>query len=541
MGVPRKLSFFAVAASAALLLGACAPAGQEPPAPTQSQAPGETAAPAPSEPKTISAQLYQKPNNLDPIHALHAADQAAAAANFLPVLTFVDGQYVGRVAKSWDSPDNQHFTFVLNDVKWSDGTDLTAEDVAFSFLLYLHPDVASNWGSYVSSIDGAAALKAGEAKELTGVKVIDPKTLEVTLSSPNPNFLAFLTEIAVVPKSVYGEIAFDKLNGAPEFREPPIGSGAYVFSKWINDDTIEYVPNPHAFFPPKADKLILKFLTGDVAQAQLQTGEIDIAEVASTDVQAMADRGVTIVSHPGNKVMALHTSLPSGKLADKRVRQAIMYAIDRPAIIDSILAGKGRTADSMMFQPDWAQHPDQNDYAYNPDRARELLAEAKWDATTEVYLDVVPGQADRDAVFRIIVGQLQEVGMNAVIRNHQAADLTNYVNNFELDLLISPYTQTVPEPAALSARLTCAAKIPNGANITGFCNERVDELFDLGNRETDPAKRAEIYQELNLILNDELPNYPLYVADLNFGTSPTITGFDPRVFPPTAIADQWGK
>ncbi|WP_408647107.1 ABC transporter substrate-binding protein [Tessaracoccus coleopterorum] len=266
--------------------------------------------------------------------------------------------------------------------------------------------------------------------------------------------------------------------------------------------------NPEAFFPAQADTLILKFLTGDVATAQLQTGELDIAEVAATDVAALEAEGVKIISVPGNKVMALHNSIPSGKLDDVRVRQAIMYAIDREAIIDSILAGKGRLADSMMFQPDWAQSPDMNPYEYDPEKARQLLKEANWDAKTELNLDIVPGQADRDAVFRIIVGQLQEVGINAVIRNHQSADLTTFVNNFELDLLISPYTQTVPEPAALAARLTCDSKIPNGSNITGYCNEKVDKLFAEAVTKVDDADRAPIYQEINKILNEELPNFP---------------------------------
>ncbi|NHB85116.1 hypothetical protein G7085_12150 [Tessaracoccus sp. HDW20] len=129
------------------------------------------------------------------------------------MLTYVQGEFVGRVAKSWESPDNQHFTFVLNDAKWSDGSDLTADDVAFSFNTYLNAEVASNWGSYLSSIAGSEEVQAGTADSLSGVKVVDPKTVEVTLSAPNPNFLPFLTELGIIPKSVYGEIEPGSLKG----------------------------------------------------------------------------------------------------------------------------------------------------------------------------------------------------------------------------------------------------------------------------------------------------------------------------------------
>lgn len=535
MGKPHRAAVVGILMSLSMLLAACAPAGDDG---TDPQATSTTA--AGTESQTISFQLYQRATHMSPLHSVQGADHFAAFTQFLSLITFVDGEYVERLAESWETEDNQHYTFVLNEAQWSDGTPITSDDVKFSLERYLNPQAASVWAGYLSGIEGSADLAEG-ATELSGFEAIDDKTFEITLSDPNPAFLANLTEIGIIPKSVYESVPADQMNGHALFYEPTVGSGAYLFSKWIDDDTLEFVKNPNALYQAQADRLILKYLSGDVAVAQVQTGEVDIAEVPATEVDELASAGIKTITHPGTRVMTLHTSMPSGKLADRRVRQAIMYAIDREAIIDSVLAGKGRTVGSMMFQPDWAQSPDQNDYAYDPEKAKELLAEADWDASTEVNLDIVPGQADRDAVVRIIVGQLQEAGINAVIRQHQAADLTNYVNNYELDLLITPYTQTVPEPSGLNSRLMCATRTPNGPNITGYCNEDLDRLLLEGAAAVEQDQRAEIYQEVTKILNEEVVQFPLYVADLNAATTETIQGYDNRVWPPTAIADHWSK
>jgi peptide/nickel transport system substrate-binding protein len=532
---PRRLGLASLLMSVTLLSSACAPAGLD-----GSQS-GQSASGGTGSTAEISFQLYQKPTSFDPFHAVTYTDTELAALQFLPLLTYQDGKYIPRLAKSWESSDAQNFTIVLNDAKWSDGSPITANDVAFTFQTYLNTKVAAILGGPLSIIQGAADFKAGKATSVSGLQVVDDKTLKIALTTPNLAFLASITEMYIVPKAVYSGIAPDQLKGNEALRSPSLSSGAYMFSKWISDDSVELVANPKALYKAQAAKLYAKYLTGDVAEAQLQTGEIDIADVPATDVKSLKDKGVTIVTKPGNKVMTLHTALPNGKLADKKVRQAIMYAIDRKAIIDSVLAGNGKVAGSMLFAPDWAQDPQQNEYAYDPAKAKALLAEAGWKADTKVQLDIVPGQADRDAVFRIIVGELQAVGINAVITTHQTAETSAMISSNAFDLLITPLTMGVPEPATINNRELCDQRAPAGINITGYCNPALDKLLLEGMKTTDQAKRQEIYQQVTKILNEEVPQFPLYVADLNTGTAKTIKGFDNQPNPFTVVADKWSK
>lgn len=540
----RKFTKIAVVGllAPAFILAACSPAGEtadpttpKPGSSSEATAGGESTA------TDIKFQLYQKPTGFNPFVSTGGADLQIIALQFLPLVSFMDGEYIPRLAKSWESDDAQNFTIVLNDAQWSDGEPITADDVAFTLNTQADPKTASVTAGPLGVIDGWAAMADGSATELSGVTVVDEKTLEIKLTDPSLAFLVALTEVFVLPEHIYGEIPKEQMMGNELFREPPVGSGAYMFSNWVSDDNIEYVANDKALYKAQVPKLYAKYLDGDVAIAQLKTGEVDIAEVPVAEAQQLADEGMKIVTNDGNKVMTLWTSLSTGKLEDKRARQAILYAIDRQAIIDSVLGGQGRTTDTVMFIPDWTQNDDAPDYSYDPEKAKALLAEANWDSSTEVRLDIIPGQPDRDAVFNIVVGQLQEVGINAVISQHQPAELTALVNEGNLDLLISPLTMVVPEPASLNVRWLCSQAKPGGVNITRYCNPELDELLLKGAAETDQSKRPEIYQEINGILAEDVPQFPLYVANLTSGTTDTVTGFDNRVWPSTAIADMWTK
>ncbi len=526
----------------AFMIAACSPAGETADPPKTADSTGGSTSPGTASTATdIKFQLYQKPTSFSPFHSTHGADLQIIALQFLPPLTYADGDFVPRLAKSWESDDAQNYTLVLEDAKWSDGEAITADDFAYTLNTHADPKTASVTAGPLNVIEGFAAVADGSATELSGVTVKDEKTLEIKLAKPSLAFLAALTELFILPEHIYGEIPNDQLMGNELFREPTVGSGAYMFSNWVSDDNIEYVANENALYKAQLPKLYAKYLAGDVAIAQLQTGEVDIAEVPVAEASTLADEGMTIVSNEGNKVMTLWSALSSGKLEDKRVRQAIMYAIDRQAIIDSVLGGEGRTVDTVMFQPDWAQNADAPDYSYDPEKAKALLAEAKWDPSKEVHLDIIPGQPDRDAVFNIVVGQLKDAGINAVIKQHQPAELTELVNSGGIDLLISPLTMPVPEPATLNVRWLCDQAKPGGINITRYCNPELDKLLLQGASETDQSKRPATYQEINAILAEEMPNFPLYVANLTSGTTETVTGFDNRVWPSTVIADRWTK
>ncbi|NNG19546.1 ABC transporter substrate-binding protein [Naumannella sp. ID2617S] len=539
MGVSKKW-IAASALTALMLLPGCAPAGQSGSG-TGSGGSGQNQGA-----KNFSFYLYQKATGINPYDAGGGADLTVVHLHFQPLLTWANNAYEGRLAQSWTfAPDGKSFTFNLKpDGRWSDGTPITAADVKWGLEGHLDKKTASYIAGYLQAIKGAKDFRDGKAQDVSGITAPDDKTLKIELDTANVGFPALLTEAAVAPKHVYGSIPRDQWKGNPAFREPKVGSGPFLFSRWVSDDQIEFAANPAYTPKPQVAKVYAKYLTGDVAAAQLGTGEIDAAEIPATDVKSMqSDKNITVLQKPGNKVMALHTPItPTAKLKDVKVRQAIMYAIDRQGLVNSVLAGQGKTADAYLFSPDWVIPGDKNPYNRDVAKAKQLLTEANWDPNTEVALDIVPGQADRDAVMKIVVGNLTEAGIKAKITPHSAAEIGKGVNEGKFDLLISPLTMAVPEPSLLATRVTCAQASPNGPNIARFCNPELDRAMAEGQATSDQAQRQAAYQKAYKILNTEvMMNFPLYSASLNWGTGKSVKGFDPSANPITASAAQWAK
>lgn len=536
MAVSKKWAASSALAAAMLLVPACTPAGQSG-QPRGGDGQGGA--------KNFNFYLYQKPSHLNPYDASGGADATVVHLQFQPLLTWAGTKYEGRLAEKWDfAADGRSFTFTLKDQKWSDGRPIIASDLKWALEAHIDKKTTSYVAGYLAAIKGAKDYRDGRAQEVTGITAPDDKTLKIELDTPNVGFPALLTEAALAPRHIYENLPRDKWKGSPEFREPKVGSGPYLFSRWVSDDQIEFVANPTFTPKPALAKVYAKYLTGDVAAAQLATGEIDAAEIPAADVKSMqGDNKITVVQKDGNKVMALHTpfNTPTAKLKDQRVRQALMYAIDRQGIVNSVLGGQGTLANAYLFSPSWVIPTGANTYPFDTEKAKQLLKEANWDPNTEVNLDIVPGQADRDAVMKIVVGNLTAAGVKAKIHNVTTADTGKMVTDGNFDLLISPLTMAVPEPSLLNTRVTCAQAMPAGPNIARYCNPELDRLMAEGQSTTDQAKRQEAYQKAYRILNEDVMNFPLYSPKLNWGTGKTVRGFDPSRNPITANAAEWTK
>lgn len=485
---------------------------------------------APSGAREVTVQLYQAPRGFSPLLASIGPDHLMEQLHWDSLVSATaDGEYGPRLAESWEvSPDGTTWTFHLrDDVLWSDGEPFTSEDVLFSYNVYANPATGSAYAGKFSTVNGAAALADGTADAVAGFQAPDEHTFVIQLDAPNVALLDELVQpiLFILPQHVVGELPLDGLAENPFFREPTVGLGPYVFQRWVTDDQVEFAANPEYRDELGLDRVFTQYVTTDVATAQLETGEIDFAQVAAPDVARVEGiDGITLHRAEGPGVLALHTAHDSGKLADSRVRQAIMYAIDREALVEEVLSGEGKVVDTLVHGPEWAMPDDLVHYGYDPDKARELLAEAGWDPSTEVRLEIVPGQRDRDTATTIVAAQLQEVGINAQVTPYEAAQLSDAIGQRDFDLLISGYGLFTIDPASMNARLMCSQA--GGANISAYCNEELDALLQQGVATTDQAEREEIYAQAQRIVNEEVPIFVLYVPNTLAATSDRLQGFE---------------
>jgi peptide/nickel transport system substrate-binding protein len=486
--------------------------------------------------RDVSIQLYNAPTTFSPLVLAVGGNQLIQTLHWDSLVGVDDqGQFQPRLAESWDvSDDATEWTFHLKQgLTWSDGEPFTSEDVLFTLNLMANPASGSQISGVFSDIVGAAEVVAGTAETLSGVTAPDESTVTMTLTRPNSAKIIDFAEpqYFMIPAHVYSELPMEDLANNPAFREPEVGIGPYLFSKWVTDEEIEFVPNPEYPGELGLDHVYAKFMATDAAQAQLQTGEIDFSQVAAADAARISElNGVVFHEIGGPGIMALHTAWDSGKLADPRVRQAIMYGIDREALVDQVLDGYGQVVDTIQHGPDWAMPDDLTHYERDVDTAKALLAEAGWDPSTEVRLEIVPGPKDREQALTIIAGQLQEIGMNAKVTQYDNASLGEAIKNRDFDLLISGYGLFNVDPASLNVRLLC----DSGA-LSRYCNPDLDAALLAGIATTDEDERAAAYADAQRIINEEVPIFPLYVPDTLGATSERLQEFKLNPLPTNAF------
>jgi peptide/nickel transport system substrate-binding protein len=524
----KKIALGGALAGLMLGMAACSPPAATPPGGSPSTDGG-----------VIRFALYQAPTTFNPFATTNGADGEISSLQFRPLVLTRATEFLPGLAESWEAnADASVYTFHLKQFNWSDGQPITVDDVIYTYETCVNPETASATAGQLNAVVGAADFASGAATSIKGLKKIDAHTLEIELAAPNAAFLGTAPTLAIVPKHVFSQIDPAALTGNEAFRSPTVGSGPYVFSKWVTDDQIEFGPNDKSPEKHPLSALYAQFLTSDVARAQLQTGEIDIAQVAPTDVAAVkALDSVDVQLAPGGGVISLYTALETGKLADPLVRQAIMYAINRQAIVDNVLAGNGTVVDTMLFAPDWAVPAGLTRYTYDPEKAKQLLAEAKWDFNTEIKLQIVPGQADRDQVMDIVLGQLTAIGMKVTLAQVQPAELTDLIANHNFDLILTIQSINPSEPGSINPRWSC----DGGQNISQYCNPELDRLLKAGVATSDQAERTKIYADANKILNYDLPAMPLYVPNTAWGSAKRVKGFNQPLplLPLSTFAQDW--
>lgn len=481
-------------------------------------------------PTSANLYLYQKPTQFNPLAPGQGAEQLTMSLVYNGLFnTGPDFTPVPRLAESWEANDDAtEYTFHLREgLKWSDGEPLTAEDVVFTYNLFVNPDVASANSAPFAKVLGYTEVKAGTAETMEGVVATDERTITITLTAPSPGFVAlFGGGYGILPKHILGEVEPSAMLEHEFFKKPTVSSGPYVMKEFNVDQNIVLEKNPNYWTEVGIDTLYLQMLTSDVATAQLATGEIDLVQISPQDLATVEGLpGVQVSSAASPGFMRLLVNFK--KFEDERIRQAFLYAIDRQGIIDGILGGKAEVLNSTIMTP-WALPDDIEGYAYDPEKAKSLLEEAGFDFNQEIKLSWIPGTADRDAVVAVVLENLKAIGVKAVANQIESANQLGMIENAEYDLMLSAGGNYTPDPTVSANALLCSSVYPAGGNTSLFCNEELDALLNEGAVTADEGERADIYQEAVRLENEMVPYLWLYVPETVWVSSERLQGFQPH-------------
>jgi ABC-type transport system substrate-binding protein len=495
--------------------------------------------------------LWRTPNTLNPLFSTAGSEQQVERLMFGALVKMNDVlEPVPDLASSVEASDDAAvYTFTLREnIMFSDGEQLTAEDVIFTLERAIDARTGSYWLGRLNGIDGALEYSDQSADSITGLAAPDDYTVEITLAEPNAAFLINLCNfsgLGILPKHVLEDVSPDQMREHPFSLAPTVSAGAFKFVRYETDQYLELERHDDYWGDlPALDRIFMRILTPDVGLAQLETGELDvmtlpILEIERTDRMTLAH--VESVESPSMSFLA--PNLEREYFQDKRVRQAMMYAIDREGIVEAVLLGEGVVRNSPIFGPEWMGIPEGlNEYEYDPDMARQLLEEAGWDFDRTVELLITPGNPEADTHAEIIQEQFREVGLQMdILQVDVAENQRRSIQSSDFDIRNVGGGVFRADPSVSGTYMTTDTWTPNGGNYGHYSNPEIDELYPQAQAAGDPEERRRIYTEIAQILNDECPWIWLYSPNSIYGVSNRIQGYQPPSYIDNKLwnAEEW--
>lgn len=492
------------------------PAATEPPDVTPTKAAEPTSTPVPEEPEIpqeIVVALSADPDTMDP---------AATVANTTFILashvfdTLVDLDYetreiVPRLAESWQVGADGSWEFRLRKgVKFHNGDDFTAEDVKFTLDRIIDPESTSPFKFYVTGFQS--------------VEVIDDYTVKIVTDKPSPLVPLNMVKVHIVPAR------YVQQQGDEAFAQNPVGTGPFKFVEWVRDDHISLEANPDYWDgAPKLQKATFRPIPEPSTRvAALLTGEADlIADLLLTDVESVnANPEVSVAESPSLRLVyiILDSAHHESPVFNKLVRQAVNYAIDKQAIVDSIMQGYATVLQGQLLSPEYfGFNPELGPYPYDPQKASELLAQAGYPDGFTAKLITPDGRYPMDKeVSQVVAAQLAEIGIDITV---QVVESTGWVKLL-LDKECSPmgFVGMAVQPDA-----DVMLSIQRTGNISSYySNPEFDALLEQARTTFDKEERLSLYKETTEIHWDDPPGIFMYQQHDLYGVRNDVAGWEPR-------------
>ena len=444
------------------------------------------------------------------------------------------------LADSWEvAPDGVTYTFHLNqDAKWHDGVDVTAADVQFSFDALANPDTGSVYtGTFLDSVESWRA--------------IDDDTFEVVATEPLFTLLydivAYIVLMHIWESVPVAEWRNDPgATGADPSRV--IGSGPFKFQEWRQGESVTLVRNDdyHGKVPYLDSYVLLIWPDQTSVVNALLNDEIDAAGLEPADIAAVEGApGIQVAHYPTRSFTYYEFNLDTEVTTlwqDQRVRQAMLYALDRESIVNDILLGYAEVAQGTQPVVSYAYAPDQitTNYAYDPERATELLAEAGWTDTDGDGIVDMDGRAlsfeflypagspTSDQIVAYIQDAWAAIGIETTPRSLEFSALieaTTTDPSFEIALYGFGWDATFIQDAMFGCD-----QYQVGFNDMRYCNPELDEINDQAKRTFDEDARRELLIQASNIVNDEQPVAVLHFSQAHSAYSDRLQNFIPSTW-----------
>jgi peptide/nickel transport system substrate-binding protein len=521
------------------MVAACGPGTGKQPTSDKVVRGGHLTEGATSDPTTFSGVFSQDTASSTPLGMM-----------FEPLLTQkADGTPTPAVAKSVPKPSTDGLTYkfeLRQDVKWSDGHDLTADDVVFYYQIQYDPKYA----------DLVNAPRASDLKEyVESITAPDKYTVLMKLKKVYAPWIEnYCVEATPLPKHILQDVV-DK--SPKDFRNaafntaPTVTSGPFTFGRWDKDAQIVLNANSKYYLGrPNLDQYVIKRVADTLAVAnQLKTGELDVGGIDPglwDDMATVNNINRKKFQGPGWEWYGYQVDpnnpkgRPSGKIFnDKAVRQALFMALDRQKLADKVYYKQAVPATSILPATSWALTVDLPKYSYDPSKAKQMLDGAGWAVGSDgirakggqrFTFEIITNQGNkvREAVVQVLSEQWKQIGVDCRVKLITFSEYTKTRQTLDFDMVMGGITYGV-DPAEINSMYQ-SKFVGKSANRMGYRNPQVDDLLDKAVATTDRAKRKDLYVQVQKIVMEDMPVGPLVTGQSLWGISKRVQGFTPGPF-----------
>lgn len=422
----------------------------------------------------------------------------------------------------WMSDDGLSLTFRIREgAMWHDGVPVTADDVIWTYEMMVNEEVAYANRQYVQYVESAER--------------IDERTVRFDFTEVHADPLFDFIDWEPMPKHLLGELAPAELRNAP-FNRNPVGNGPFRFVSWsANQEAVFEANRDFVLGRPHLDRVVFRVIPEQTTQlTELLTGGIDFMRAVPPAEMGRVEEAqqVETIVYPARSYTYLAWNTRDPLFEDANVRRALTMAIDRQQIVDALLYGYGRIAVSDVMPFQW-MFEDLEPWPYDPERAREVLAEAGWEDTDgdgtidkdgrpfRFVLETNQGNDLREDIIVIVQSNLERVGIDVQPRLAEWTSLIDRLKRKDFEAAVSGWSVDFKfDPTEV---MSCAA-IEAKYNYTSFCNPRADSLMQRALTTLDRDAARPLWDEYQRIIHDEQPYSFLYYLEERIGVNGRVRG-----------------
>lgn len=482
---------------------------------------------SPQEPKTLLPHFDQ----------LTLAQEIQSFAYDCLLTLDADGEYVPELATNVPSlanggisEDGTTYTFRLREgVQWADGEPFTAEDVRFTWQVLADPDVA--------------VPSRGLWDVIEDVEIVHSHEVKIRFPEANVSFLgAAATENCfILPE--HGPASTDIEDS--ELNRTSLGTGPFVVDEWQSGGFIRLSKNPHYWKDglPKLDQIRVRFIPGTAGQrASLERGETDLQlDLTTADFRFVKDlSNYSVEQTPIHAWWMFWINNDDAILRDPEVRQALAYAVDKSLITETVMGDIVDPQYAVLPRSHWAHNPDVAKYAFNPERARELLENAGWTLSSNgvrtkdgerlsIEILNIAGQAERRQVIQIVQSQWRDVGVDVSIREIDAANFPPTMSQGDYQVAYGWFSE----------KQAPVFNLWLGTNWQRYEDDEAFELLEQVPETINREERKDLIQRFQAIVAEDVPILPLAPRAVLNAVNDRLRGYDPGLAGSLWNAETW--